>query len=106
MKSDDDLIKDVHVLLYPLRYRIVELLEEKPMHITGISTVLEEEGRLVSYHLLILVEHGFLRSNFEISEQTRSRGKAIRTYRVTEKVEEVIERFVETSRRRQRFAKQ
>ncbi|MBL7117255.1 MAG: ArsR family transcriptional regulator [Candidatus Syntrophoarchaeum sp.] len=63
MKSDDDLIKDVHVLLYPLRYRIVELLEEKPMHVTGISTVLEEERRLVSYHLLILVEHGFLRSN-------------------------------------------
>lgn len=106
MKSDDDLIKDVHVLLHPLRYRIVELLEEKPMHVTGISTVLEEEGRLVSYHLLILVEHGFLRSNFEISEQTRSRGKAIRIYRVTEKVEEVIESFVEPSRRRQRFAMQ
>ncbi len=101
MERDDDLIRDVHVLLHPLRYRIVELLEEKPMHINEISNALEEEMRLVSYHLLILLEHGFLRSNYEISEQTRSKGKVIRKYRVTEKVEEVIESFVETSRRRQ-----
>lgn len=102
MERDDDLIRDVHVLLHPLRYEIVELLEEKPMHIKEISNALEEEMRLVSYHLLILVEHGFLRSNFKISEQTKSKGRAIRKYRVTEKVEEVIENFVETSRRRQR----
>jgi len=102
MKRDDELIKDVHVLLHPLRYRIVELLEEKPMHINEISNALEEETRLVSYHLLILVEHGFLRSNYEISERSKSRRKVTRKYRVTEKVEEVIDSFVETSRRRQR----
>ncbi len=104
MEREDDLIRDVHILLHPFRYRIVELLEEKPMHINEISNALEEEMMLVSYHLLILVEHGFLRSNFEILEQTKSKGKVIRKYQVTEKVEEVIERFVETSRRRQRQA--
>ncbi len=90
MKVEDDLLKDVHVLLHPLRYRIAELLVEKPMHINEISKVLVEERRLVSYHLLTLEEHGFLSSNYEISEQPKSKGKAIRKYEVTEKVEEVI----------------
>ena len=89
MKIEDNL-KEVHVLLHPTRYRIVELLAEKPMHINEISKVLGEERRLVSYHLLTLEEHGFLSSNYEISEQPNSKGKAIRKYSVTEKVEEVI----------------
>ena len=93
MKIDDDLLKEVHALLHPIRFRIVELLAEKPMHINGISKVLGEERRLVSYHLLTLEEYGFLSSNYEISELPKSKGKAIRKYRVTEKVEEVISEF-------------
>ncbi len=90
MKIEDDLLKDVHVLLHPLRYRIVKLLAEKQMHINEVSKALGEERRLVSYHLLTLEEHGFLSNNYEISEYQKSKGKAIRKYRVTEKVEEVI----------------
>ncbi len=90
MKFDDDLLKDIHALLHPIRFRIVELLAEKPMHINEISNALREERRLVSYHLLTLEEYGFLSSNYEILEQGKSKGKAIRKYRVTGKVEEVI----------------
>jgi len=90
MKIEDDFIKEVHVLLHPMRYRIVELLAEKPMHINEISKAMREERRLVSYHLLTLEEHGFLSSNYEISEHPKSKGKAIRKYRVMGKVEEVI----------------
>ncbi len=90
MKIDKELLKDVHVLLHPIRYRIVELLEEKPMYINEISKALGEERRLVSYHLLTLEEHRFLNSKYEISEQSKSKGKAIRKYEVTGKVEEVI----------------
>ncbi len=90
MKIEDGLVKEVHVLLHPMRYRIVELLTEKPMHINEISKALGEERRLVSYHLLTLEEYGFLNSNYEISEQPKSKGKAIRKYSVTGKVEEVI----------------
>ncbi len=90
MKIEDELLKDIHVLLHPIRYRIVELLAEKPMHINRISNALGEERRLVSYHLLTLEEHGFLNSNYEISELPKLKGKAIRKYKVTEKVEEVI----------------
>lgn len=89
MKIEDDL-KDVHVLLHPMRYRIAELLAEKPMHINEISNALGEERRLVSYHLLTLEEYGFLSSKYEISEQPKSKGKAIKKYWVTGKVEEVF----------------
>ena len=90
MKIEDDLLKDVHVLLHPIRYRIVERIAEKPMHINEISKALGEGRRLVSYHLLTLEEYGFLSSNYEIFEQPKSKGKAIRKYKMTEKVEEVI----------------
>ncbi len=93
MKIEDSLVKEVHVLLHPMRYKIVELLVEKPMHINEISKVLGGERRLVSYHLLTLEEHGFLSSNYEISEQPKSKGKAIRKYRVTGKVEKVLLEF-------------
>jgi len=89
MKIEDD-FKDVHVLLHPMRFRIVELLAEKPMHINEISNALRKERRLISYHLLVLEEHGFLSSKYELSEQPNSKGKAIRKYSVTGKVEEVF----------------
>jgi len=90
MKIEEDLVKDAHVLLHPIRYRIVELLVEKPMHINLISKAMGEERRLVSYHLLTLEEHGFVNSKYEISESPKSKGKAIRKYWVTDKVDGVI----------------
>ncbi len=89
-KMEDRLVKDAHVLLHPIRFRIVELLAEKPIHINGISKAMGEERRLVSYHLLTLEECGFVKSKYEISESPKSRGKAIRKYWVTDKVENVI----------------
>lgn len=90
MKIEDGLLKEVHVLFHPMRYRIVELLTEKSIHLNEISKALGEDRRIVAYHLLILEEYGFLKSNYGISEQPKSKGKAIRKYGVTEKVEEVI----------------
>jgi len=90
MKLEDSLVEDAHVLLHPIRYRIVELLVEKPMHINQISKVMGEERRLVSYHLLALEERGFVNSRYEISESPKSKGKAIRKYWVTDKVDKVI----------------
>ncbi|MHC1636055.1 MAG: ArsR/SmtB family transcription factor [Candidatus Methanospirareceae archaeon] len=90
MRMEDDLLKNAHLLLHPIRYKIIELLNKKPMHINEISNALGEERRLVSYHLLTLEEYGFLKSNYEISEYPRSKGKALKKYRLTEKVEEVL----------------
>jgi len=49
-KIEDNLLKDAHALLHPIRFRIVELIAEKPMYINEISKALGEERRLVSYH--------------------------------------------------------
>jgi len=90
VRIEEELVKDAHVLLHPVRFRIVELLMEKSMHINEISKAMGEERRLVSYHLLTLEEHRFVESRYEISEQPKSKGKAIRKYWVTDKVEAVI----------------
>lgn len=90
MKIEAGLVNDAHVLLHPIRYRIVQLLTEKSMHINEISKAMGEERRLVSYHLLTLEEHGFVSSKYEISENPKSKGKAIRRYWVNGKVDDVI----------------
>ncbi len=90
IKIEEELVKDAHVLLHPIRFRIIELLMENPLHINGISKAMGEERRLISYHLLTLEEHGFVNSKYEISEAPKSKGKAIRKYWVTDKVEKVI----------------
>lgn len=89
-KIEDQLVKEAHVLLHPIRFRIVELLVENPMHINAISIAMGEERRLVSYHLQTLEEYGFVNSRYEISELPKAKGKAIRKYWVTDKVENVI----------------
>jgi len=90
IKIEEELVKDAHLLLHPIRFRIIELLMENPLHINGISKAMGEERRLISYHLLTLEEHGFVDSKYEISESPKSKGKAIRKYWVTDKVEKVI----------------
>jgi predicted transcriptional regulator len=95
MEIEDRLVEEAHVLLHPIRFRIVELLAEKPMHISEISKVLGDDRRLVSYHLLTLEEYGFVSSKYEISDHPKSRGKAIRKYWVNGKVEGVISELKE-----------
>lgn len=90
MKLKEELVKDAHVLLHPIRFRVVEILAEKPMHINEIAKAMGEERRLVTYHLAMLEESGFLTSKYEISEEKKSKGKALRKYTVTDKVAEVI----------------
>jgi len=89
-KVEDELLEAAHVLLHPIRFRIVELLMESPTHINGISKAMGEERRLVSYHLQTLEDFGFVKSKYEISEEAKSKGKAIRKYWTTEKVDKVI----------------
>jgi predicted transcriptional regulator len=70
-----ELLEDSYIFLHPVRYRLMELLAEKPMHISELSRALSEEGRLVVYHLMALEERGFVKSRYEISERPRARGK-------------------------------
>jgi DNA-binding transcriptional ArsR family regulator len=87
---EDEKVKEAHVILHPIRFRIIELLSEKQMHVSELSKALAEERRLLSYHLDILEEYGFVQSKHEISDQPMSKGKALRIYRATDKIEQVL----------------
>jgi len=81
---------EAYVLLHPTRFKIVELLAEKPMYIAEIAKTLRADSQFViSYHLRILEEYGFLSGRYEISKQPKSRGKAVKIFSVTGKVEQV-----------------
>jgi DNA-binding transcriptional ArsR family regulator len=90
MEIVDSLVRDVHILKHPIRSRIVELLAEKPHYINEIVKALGEERRLTTYHLSILEQYGFLSSKYEISEEGKSKGRALRKYWIKSKVEDVI----------------
>ncbi len=89
-KSKDVLVEEAHVLLHPMRFRIVKLLTERQMHVSELSKVLQEERRLVSYHLETLEKYGFVKSKYELSEEKKSKGKALKIYWITGKVQEVM----------------
>jgi len=89
-KSEEATVEEAHLLLHPIRYKMVKLLTENPMHINAISDALGVDRRLTAYHLNILEEHRFLSSVHKISDEAKSRGKALRVYTVTGKAEEVL----------------
>jgi len=46
---EGELLEDSHIFLHPIRFRLLELLEEQPRHINALSSALgmEKETRLV-----------------------------------------------------------
>jgi DNA-binding transcriptional ArsR family regulator len=86
---EDELLEDAHIFLHPVRYRLVELLAEKPMHINALASALGLERRLATYHLALLEERGFVTSKYEILEGPKMKGKALRMYTAIDKVADV-----------------
>lgn len=86
MERENTLLKEAHILFHPLRYRIAALLAERPLNLQELIETLGEDRRLISYHLLILEEHGFVsgKFGFDRSDQMGS-SKARVAYGVTEK---------------------
>jgi predicted ArsR family transcriptional regulator len=84
-----ELLEDSHIFLQPERYRLLELIAEKPIHINALASALGMERRLVSYHLATLEARGFVTSKYEVSEEPKTKGKALRVYTVTDKVADV-----------------
>jgi len=88
-KPKGTFIDDAHTLLHPIRYELIELLSEKPMHINGLAKALGQERRLVTHHLEILEIYGFVTSKRALSEEPSSLGRGLKIYQVTDKVAEV-----------------
>ena len=86
-------LKDGVVLLHPIRYKIIETLKvaEKPMYIDEIAKKIKENRRLTSFHLSTLENKGYATSEFGVIKKPASMGKAGRFYRLTSKVDIVLE---------------
>jgi DNA-binding transcriptional ArsR family regulator len=85
MDIEDRLVREAHILLHPTRYRIAELLAEKPRHIHELIEALGEDRRLVSHHLLTMEEHGFVSSKFDFPQEAMAKSKPGKKYGVTSK---------------------
>ena len=85
MNSDMQLMVEAHILLHPTRYKIAELLSEKTMHLRELSVALGKEKRLVSYHLFILEEHGFVNGELKMHGASDAQEGRTKHYGVTEK---------------------
>ena len=85
-----DFMDDAHTLTHPIRFQLVELLRaEGQLYINELAKALGEERRLVSHHLDILEDYGFVTSRRELSEKPGTIGRGLRIYQVTPKVAEV-----------------
>ncbi|MBN1763394.1 MAG: winged helix-turn-helix transcriptional regulator [Methanomicrobia archaeon] len=89
-RLDGKLLQDAYILLQPARYRIVKLLAEQPMHISALSTAMGIASRIVAFHLRTLEDFGFVKCKYEISDDPKTRWKALRLCTVTDKVADVI----------------
>ncbi len=85
MSARTEFAKATPLLRHPLRLRMVELLMQGPMSVRELVDALGEHRRLVSYHLLLLEEHGFVNAALEFpGEAVVHEGNAKR-YRATGK---------------------
>lgn len=85
-----DFVDDAHTLMHPIRFQLVECLgAEGPLYINELAKALGEERRLVSHHLDVLEDYGFVNCRYEISGKPGTLGRGLRVYQVTPKVAEV-----------------
>lgn len=93
---DPELVKSGIIMLHPMRLKILHVLEEKgEMYIEPIAEITGIDRRLISFHLSVLQNNGFLESAFKVVEEPRSKGKAGRFFKLTPKYEETKSRLSE-----------
>ena len=94
-------IENAHILTHPLRFRIIETLRKfgEPMFIGQIAESLKADPRLISFHLATMLEYGFVQGEWKVSPLPRSRGKAVKYYKITPKVDETFSRLAKLQSR-------
>jgi len=87
----DDTIREGTTMLHPVRWKILTVLKAKgiEMYIDQIADAVNEDRRLVSFHLGTLQELGFVESEFKVVQEPRSKGKAGRFFKLTPKFDKV-----------------
>ena len=102
--SGEELLRMAYILMHPTRFKIIQALKEagRPLYIREIADKIGENHRIVSFHLTILAEHGFVEGEYRVieepKERSKARGKAGKFYRLTPKVDEILKKIVEIAR--------
>lgn len=93
----ESIVKNGLILLHPIRWKIYQTLKEKgePMYIDEIAKKIDEDRRLISFHLSTLEENLFVKSEFKVIKVASSKGKAGRFYKLTSKADEIIPKLAE-----------
>ena len=95
MVIDPDLYKDALIACHPVRQKIKGVLDQKrSLHIDAIAKEIDEDRRLTSYHLSVLEENGFARSEFKILEKAASKGRIARFFELTDKYEDLRPKLI------------
>jgi len=96
--DEENLANQLYVIMQPIRLKIVRLLKEnkEPLYIEQIAEKVKEDRRTVSFHLATLAENGFVDGDYEIIKmptKNPGRGRAGKFYRLTPKVDEVLQKL-------------
>jgi len=96
-EMSEKIIREALILLHPERWSIIKTLKasSSPLYINKIAEKSGVDRRLVSYHLSVLEQYGFVESEFKIIKEPQSKGKAGRFYKLTGKVDEVLPKLAE-----------
>ncbi len=91
--AQESVLRAAETLLHPLRYKIVEALrtDSKGLYINQLADRMGADRQLVSFHLLTLASEGYVEGEYQIARQPASKGKAVKVYRLTKKVDQALE---------------
>ncbi len=78
-------LKLAHVVMEPLRAKIIRSLNNGPKYISQIAGSIDSDRSTVSYHLGVLEENEIVTSRYEILVAPASKGKAARMYSISNK---------------------
>lgn len=92
-----NIVKDGLILLHPIRWKIYQALKEKgePMYIDQLAKAIDEDRRLISFHLSTLEDNLFVESQFKVIKIAKSKGKAGRFYKLTSKADKILPELAE-----------
>lgn len=94
---EEELANLLYILMQPTRQKIVRLLQtSEPMYIEQIADKINEDRRVVSFHLATLAENGFVEGEYRLIEaatKNPGRGRGGKFYKLTPKVAEVTARL-------------
>lgn len=88
----DGSVNLIHVVTHPVRYKILKLFQAEgtELFISQIAEKIGINNRLASFHLGALLQHGLVEGQWQVSKVPRSKGKAVKYYKITTKASTVL----------------